>query len=136
MIATVFVDGNDLYAQFGIVLLRGSYDSLLRPPKRKVSLTNNWQDQNGLDIDLTVPFWEEKEVELKFLMTATCETMWWAQYNAFFALIQAPLRHVLRIEELNMSFSFYYKEVTNYTQLTAIKDRTLVAAQFTVKIGI
>jgi hypothetical protein len=136
MVATVFIDGNDLYAEYGLILLRGSYDGLMQPPKRKASLQNNWQDQDGLDIDLTDPHWEEKEVDLKFLMTATSEAMWWVQYNAFFTLVKGAARHVLQVTELNQSFNFYYKEVSNYTQITTITNRSLVAAQFTMKIGI
>jgi hypothetical protein len=136
MAANVLIDQHDIYAEYGVILLRGSYDGLLQPPKRKTSLSNNWQDEDGLDIDLTEPHWEEKDVDLKFLLVAPDETTWWANYTNFFALVQQFGRRVLQVSELKMSFDFYYKEVDNYTQLTTITNTKLIAAQFTLKVGI
>jgi len=109
---------------------------LMRPPKRKASLSNNWPEQNGLEIDLTVPKYESKEAELSFILSASSETEWWTRYNAFFTLLKSPGERSVFVRELNKTFLVYYIEVTSYEQLTTIKLVSKVVSRFTVKFGI
>jgi len=136
MTGEVTIDSVDIWTTYGAFLLKGSYDSLMRPPKRKVSLSNNWPEQNGLEIDLTLPRYESKEVELSFILSAGNEAQWWTRYNAFFAALMATGERSLFVHELEKTFLVYYIETTSYEQLTTIKAVSKVVARFTVKLGI
>jgi len=136
MTSEVTIDTIDAWTIYGVFLLQGSYDSLMRPAKRKTSLSNNWPEQNGLEIDLTVPKYESKEAELSFILSASSETEWWTRYNAFFTLLKSPGERSLFVKELNKTFLVYYIETSSYEQLTTIKSVSKVVARFTVKFGI
>ena len=62
------IDGKDLYTEWGCKLLEGSFDDLLKYPKRKAVKYNNWAEADGIDPDLSVVEFEPKTVKLKFLM--------------------------------------------------------------------
>lgn len=136
MTGEVTIDTIDIWTTYGTFLLHGSYDGLMRPPKRKVSLSNNWPEQNGIEIDLTVPKYESKEAELSFILSASSEAEWWTRYNAFFTLLKLSGERSLFVKELNKTFLVYYIEVTSYEQITTIKSVSKVVSRFTVKFGI
>lgn len=41
------IDGKDLYTEWGCKLLEGSFDDLLKYPKRKAVKYNNWAEADG-----------------------------------------------------------------------------------------
>lgn len=136
MTGEVTIDTIDIWTTYGAFLLKGSYDGLMKPAKRKASLTNNWADQNGLDIDLSAPKYEAKEADLNFIISAANETEWWTRYNAFFTLLKGAGERSLFVHELEKTFLVYYIDTVSYSQLTKIKSVNQVAAQFTIKLGI
>ena len=136
MTGEVTIDTIDIWTTHGAFLLQGSYDGLMRPPKRKASLSNNWPEQNGLEIDLTIPRYESKEAELSFILSASSETEWWTRYDAFFTLLKSPGERSVFVKELNKTFLVYYIETPTYVQLTTIKSVSKVVARFTIKFGI
>jgi hypothetical protein len=136
MTGEVTIDTIDIWTTYGAFLLPGSYNGLLQPSKRKASLSNNWPEENGLEIDLATAKYEAKEVDLSFILSASNETEWWTRYNAFFTLLKASGERSLYVTELNQTFLVYYIEVSNYEQLTRIKVVNKVVARFTVKFGI
>ena len=136
MTGEVTIDTIDIWTTFGAFLLTGSYDGLMRPSKRKASLSNNWPEQNGLEIDLTTPSFESKEADLIFILSASSEAQWWTRYNAFFTLLKLAGERSLYVKELDKTFLVYYIETPSYEQLTTIKSVSKVVARFTVKFGI
>ena len=136
MAGDVTIDTIDIWTTYGAFLLKGSYDSLMRPAKRKASLSNNWSEENGLEIDLTAPKFEAKDADLSFILSASTETEWWTRYNAFFALLKTAGERSLFVTELNKTFLIYYQEVTSYEQLTVIRNVSKVASRFTIRFGI
>ena len=136
MTGEVTIDTIDIWTQYGAFLLKGSFDDLLKQPKRKASLTNNWPELDGLEIDLTAPKYEAKDADLTFMISASSESAWWTRYNAFFTLLKGSGERSLYVKELSKTFLVYYKETVDYSQLTRIKSVNRVAAKVTVKFGI
>jgi len=133
MTGEVTIDTIDIWATYGAFLLKGSYDSLMRPAKRKESLKNNWPDQNGIDIDLEDPHYEAREADLVFMISAPGEAEWWTRYNAFFTLFMSAGSRALFVKELSKTFHGYYQDTPTYEQLTTIKSRNVVAAKCSIK---
>ena len=42
------IDGKDVYTEWGCKLLEGSFDDLLKYPKRKAVKYNNWAEADGI----------------------------------------------------------------------------------------
>ena len=84
------IDGKDIYTEWGCKLLEGSFDDLLKYPKRKAVKYNNWAEADGIDPDLSVVEFEPKTVKLKFLMKAETLEQFWSGYRKFVADLSAP----------------------------------------------
>ena len=90
------IDGKDVYTEWGCKLLEGSFDDLLKYPKRKAVKYNNWAEADGIDPDLSVVEFEPKTVKLKFLMKAETLEQFWSGYRKFVADLSAPENRLTR----------------------------------------
>ncbi len=61
-----YIDGIDLWTTFRIGVEKGS-DDFLKIPQRKESTTHDWQDEDGIDIDLTRNFYKHEHFYLPFV---------------------------------------------------------------------
>ena len=84
------MDGKDLFATYGCTLLEGSFDTLLKYPKRKAVKYRNWAEADGIDPDLSVVEFEPRKVKLSFLMESEGEAGFWRQYRRLTADLSAP----------------------------------------------
>jgi hypothetical protein len=133
MTGELTIDTIDIWTTYGAFLLKGGYNELMRPSKRKASLSNSWPEQDGIEVDLSAPKFEDKDVDLSFILSASSEAEWWTRYNAFFALLKGAGTRSMYVKELNKTILLYYKEAPSYEQLTKIKGTSTVAARFTIK---
>jgi len=136
MTGEVTIDTIDIWTTYGAFLLKGSYDALMKLPKRKESLNNNWPDQNGLDIDLTDPHYEVLEADLSFIVSASSEAQWWTRYNALRTLLLSSGLRTIYVRELSKTFHAFYKDTVTYEQLTTIKRVNKVVARCVLKFSI
>ena len=80
MSGKLFVDGKDVYKQFGIYVPDGGWSSLIAFPPLKTCEQNDWQEEDGIEADLSNPVLNTKEVQLKVAFSGT--------YSRFSALIE------------------------------------------------
>lgn len=83
------IDGKDIKT-WGCTLLEGSFDTLLKYPKRKVVKSNNWAEADGIDPDLSEVNFEPKTIKLSFLMEAGTLESFWMQYRTLVSALSAP----------------------------------------------
>ena len=62
----LYIDGNDAFLRYGVLLAQGGINDLIKYPTRKAYLYNDWFEQEGIDADLSEPLFEPKEVSLTF----------------------------------------------------------------------
>lgn len=62
----LIVDGIDVYKEYGVYIVSGGYNGLLSfPPLKKVN-QNDWQEYDGIDVDLSAPVLDTRDVSIKF----------------------------------------------------------------------
>lgn len=128
-----YLDGADLWLYYKVGVESGS-DDLLKMPKRKESITHNWLDENGIDVDLSRVFVEAKDIELKCHIIADSEADFWENYNRLQTTLKKPGLRRLTITEFGRDFFVYYKECNIYTRFTRIKSVNKVACKFSLKL--
>ena len=62
-----YIDGVSLRDAYGVVILKGGYNSLLAFPPMKEPPTESWPEDDGVDADLDSPALEPREVDITFL---------------------------------------------------------------------
>lgn len=86
----MIIDGKNIYKEWGCTLLEGSFDDLLKYPKRKPVNFRNWAEADGIEPDLSVVEFERKSVKLSFLMEAIGVAEFWQRYRKFTADMTVP----------------------------------------------
>lgn len=62
----LYIDGKDAYTDFGIFITEGGYNELLSYPPIKNIITQEWQEYDGIEADLTAPKLNTQEIALRF----------------------------------------------------------------------
>lgn len=108
MIGILYIDGTDVYAQYGVVL-QGGYASLMAYPPLKGVNSNDWAEEDGLEADLSVPVLEgiefnppvldKKEVSLQFMARSK------KRVGAFLQSLSDKGYHEFNFTELGRKFT-------------------------------
>lgn len=80
MTGRLYIDGYDAYITFGVYVIEGGYNDLVKFPPLKTPKTNDWQEEDGVEADLSAPVLDTKEVQIKFAVSGL--------YSRYFALIE------------------------------------------------
>lgn len=67
MINNVYIDGENARSRFGVWITKGGYNGLLAFPALKEPEENDWPEEDGVEVDLSDPKLEAKEVTITFL---------------------------------------------------------------------
>jgi hypothetical protein len=127
------MDTLDLWTTYGVFLEDGTTE-FLRFPERKESITNDWPDQMGIDIDLSTPTYKEREITIQCALIADNEADWWTKYNAFRVALMGSGKRMFYIAELSRSYQVIYVKCSSFTKFTRIKTSGKVAAKFTLQL--
>lgn len=109
MTGVFYIDGIDIYTRYGVVITSGGYNDLLCFPALKEPETNDWPEEDGIEVDLSTPALEAKEVTISF----GCNR---PECSDFIFMISKPGYHTIRITELSREWRL------RLTTQTALKD--------------
>lgn len=63
----VYIDGENVRNRFGVWITKGGYNGLLTFPALKEPEENDWPEEDGVEVDLSDPKLEAKELSISFL---------------------------------------------------------------------
>ncbi|MCC8036700.1 MAG: hypothetical protein LIP02_00965 [Bacteroidales bacterium] len=66
---SLYVDGYDVYKQFGMYVVSGGWNELVAYPPLKTVNYNDWQEEDGIEADLSAPVLNTREVSIKFAIS-------------------------------------------------------------------
>lgn len=116
-----FIDGKDLFLVFGIVIEKG-IDDLLKMPTRKDSISHDWLDENGVDVDLSRVYFEPRDISLQCHIIAENAADFKTKYQSFQATLAQPELRRLEVSSLGSSYYLYYKECPSFVRVSKIAD--------------
>lgn len=124
-----FLDGADMWINYGLVIRKGTAD-FLKLAARKQSIEHDWYDQNGVDVDTTKIFLQRKQGTLQCMICTESESEFFLKYQALKnKLTQSGLRRFTIRAHGNKSYYILYEEMTSYIQIKAlhgINDKPVV----------
>lgn len=136
----LLINDVDVFTDYGAFLVEEkvgenkNYSSLLKPPPTKTHTAVSFREQDGEKLPETlVSAWEARDVVLHFAIIASDRQQFLLRYSTFLAFLKAGDKGWLKLylQELDRTFRLYYKECTDYSQLTDFGRE--VAAKFSVK---
>ena len=96
---TLYIDGNDAYRQFGVSVVKGGYDDIIAMPPLKKPQTNDWQEEDGIEADLTEPVLDAREISVKFAIAGMFN-----RYEEFVALLADGAYHIFNFAEIQRKY--------------------------------
>lgn len=76
----LYIDGKDIYSEYGVYVVKGGWNELIAYPPLKSVDSNDWQELDGIEADLSAPVLNTREIQLKVAFAGGD--------NRFFALIR------------------------------------------------
>ena len=64
-----YIDGKDAFTEYGIYVQEGGYNELVAFPPLKAVTSNDWQEEDGIEPDLSEPTLNTKEFSLKIVLS-------------------------------------------------------------------
>jgi len=80
MTGRLYIDGNDAYSSYGVYVVNGGWNELIAYPPLKSVESNDWQELDGIEADLSSPVLNTREVQLKIAISGL--------FCRFFALVE------------------------------------------------
>jgi hypothetical protein len=66
MTGRLYIDGKDVYTDFGIAVVESGYNELVAFPPLKTVKSNDWQEFDGIEADLSAPVLNTRDISIKF----------------------------------------------------------------------
>lgn len=126
-----YLDSVDLWNAYGLVVSSG-VDEFLKIPERKDSITHDWMDRDGIDVDTTSNFFKEKDITLSVAIIGANEADFWDKYDKLLNHLKRPGTRRIEVTELKRYFFVFYKNCSSFTTLTRITSESKVACKFTM----
>lgn len=126
-----YLDSIDVWNAYGLIVSSG-IDDFLKFPERKESITHDWLDRDGIDVDLTETFLKEKDISLDIAIIADNETDFWDKYEKLLNHLRRPGARRIEVTQLSRSFFVFYKNCSSFTALTKIRNENKIACKFTL----
>lgn len=115
---------------FGLWLTKSRGE--LSYPKPKERLNQNWHDSHGLDIDLSQPYLETRNIELELTMVVTGTADYINKMQLLQQHLQQPGLRVLKFDDIPKPYFVYLSDVVEPDRLTPYTSGRM-AAKLTLK---
>lgn len=100
---------NKPLSDYGVLLLAGSYDEIMKSPSVKKNLSHNYRNSKGLVYDNDSVVYQHKDVALKCLLVAANLNTFWRNFNALIYDLIRPNQRQFYVGLIDDTFPCYYK---------------------------
>lgn len=116
----LYIDGDDAYSRFGVWVVMGGYNELIAMPPLKSVTTNDWQEEDGVEADLSAPVLNTRTVSIKFAITGY-DSRWYS----FIEKISDRAYHLFEFAEIDRTYRLRLTSNPNYEEVQAFGTATL-----------
>ena len=99
MLDKIYIDSIDIYAQYGAFVSEGGYNELIAYPSLKSVKSNDWQEEDGIEADLSEPVLDTKEFSMKFVFTGKNYRL-----GGFIELLSDKAYHTFNFKEIGRTY--------------------------------
>lgn len=109
----LYIDGNDVFLQYGIYVIEGGWNELIAfPPLKSVDI-NDWHEEDGIEPDLSTPVLNTKEAQVKFAISGLFN-----RYFDFINMLSDGAYHTFECAAIKRSYTL---RLTSHPNLKAAK---------------
>lgn len=113
MINRFFIDGNDAYLKYGVYVVSGGFNELVAYPPLKSVESNDWQEEDSVEADLSAPVLDTREVSVQFAFGGL-----FSRFCAFIELLSDGSYHVFDFAHIQRKYTL---RMTQHPNLDIVK---------------
>lgn len=117
---SLYVDGFDVYGQFGLYVVAGGWNELVAMPPLKTVKANDWQEEDGIEADLSAPVLNTREVSVKFAVADE-----FAGLPDFLDYLSDGAYHTFSCDEIGRSYRLRLTQQPNMKAARILGQATL-----------
>lgn len=125
------IDGKDIGATWNMCLVKDSFNSLLKYPKRMAARYTNYAERDGITPDLRRFETEPRQVSLVFFITHSSESEFRALYDDFFAAVNDSGYHMFDFG-IGLSYKFRYDRTRSMRMMKpySVNGGTVISMEY------
>ena len=120
MAGRLYIDGNDAYASYGVYVVHGGWNELIAYPPLKNVNSNDWQEEDGIEADLSAPVLNTREVQLKIAISGL-----FSRFFALIALLSDGAYHTFESPFIQRTFRLRLTQQPNMSAAKVLGTATL-----------
>lgn len=129
-----FINGKDFWNIYSVIVESGS-DGFLKYPSAKKTITRDWADANGLDVDVSKFYFNSRNITLNCAFVVNTEEEFHLKQEAFFNEWMKPGLKRIEVTEYGLrSYYCIYVDNGDYDRITGIKNVNKIGIKFTLNI--
>ena len=109
---SLIIDGVDVYTNFGVYVVKGGWNELVSFPPLKSVDYNDWHEYDGIEVDLSNPVLDARELNLKF---ASC-----GNYSSFVNMLLDETYRQFVCSEIGREVSLRYVQQANLAKASSL----------------
>lgn len=108
MTGRLYIDGHDAYRQWGVYVVSGGWNEVLSYPPLKTPEANDWQEEDGIEADLTNPQLNTKEVTIRFAYSGL-----YSRFLTFIGVLSDRAYHDFNCSSIGRRFTLRMTQMPN-----------------------
>lgn len=100
MSGRLYIDGQDVYKQFSMYVTDNGYNELIAMPPLKSVTSNDWQEEDGIETDLSAPVLNNREIAVRFALPGL-----FSRYLAFIEYLSDGAYHEFNFARIKRTFT-------------------------------
>lgn len=120
MTGRLYVDGEDAYKEWGVYAVKDAWNELVAFAPLKSVTSNEWQEEDGIEADLSEPRLDTKEVSVKFAYAGL-----YSRLPEFVAYLSDRAYHRFEIPGIGREFTLRLTQMPNLDYAKAMGFATL-----------
>lgn len=119
----LYIDGKDAYTEYGIYVVDGGWNELIAYPPLKPVATNDWQEEDGIEVDLSSPVLDSREVSLKVAFSGL-----YSRFDLFIELLSDRAYHTFECAYIRRNYRLRLVSLHNFEEAELLGMATLKLA--------
>lgn len=99
MAGKLYIDSVDVHAKFGVFITDDGYKELVEYAPLKNVPSNNWQEEDGEEFDLSAPVLDSRELSVKFATHGSNSNL-----GAFIEMLSDKAYHMFEFKEIGRTY--------------------------------
>ncbi len=120
MTGRLYIDGKDIYAEYGVYVVQGGWNELIAYPPLKAVDNNDWQEEDGIEADLSTPVLNSREISVKIAISGLH-----SRFNALIELLSDGAYHTFECAYIQRRYKLRLVSLSNIAVTKVLGTATL-----------